>query len=93
MFTVYQFIVGKVEANLQDAAQAGGQCDPQVELVGFVVRDVFSFLRPNKSGQEHMSGVDLAHCIAKSWLNLFYSAMILKIITDLYTRVAQGAPN
>ena len=50
MFTVYQFIVGKVEANLQDAAQEGGQCDPQVELVGFVVRDVFSFLRPNKSG-------------------------------------------
>ena len=63
MFTVYQFIVGKVEANLQDAAQAGCQCDPQVDLVGFVVRDVFSFLSPDKSDKEHMSGVDLAHCI------------------------------
>ena len=62
LFIVYQFIVGKVEANLQEAAQAGGQCDPKVEAVGFVVGDVFSFLSPDKSGQEHMSGVDLAHC-------------------------------
>ena len=77
MFSVYQFIVGKVEANLQDAAQAGCQCDPQVDLVGFVVRDVFSFLRPDKSGQEHMSGVDLAHCISKDKRPI-YTSMILK---------------
>ena len=70
----YHFIVCKVEANLQDAAQAGDQCDPQVELVGFVVRDVFSFLCPDKSGQEHMSGVDLAHFKSKDKSN--YSSMI-----------------
>ena len=58
---MYHFIVGKVEANLQDAAEAGGQCDPQVDLNRFVVRNVFFVLCPDKSGQEHMSGVDLAH--------------------------------
>ena len=76
----YQFIVSKVDTSLQDAAQAGGHCDPQVELVGFVVRDIFSFLRPNKSGQEHMSGVDLAHCISIDKIPI-YCSMILKLLT------------
>ena len=59
---VHHFVVGKVEANLQEAAQAGGQCGQQVNLVGFVVRYVFCFPSADKSGQEQMSGVDLAHC-------------------------------
>ena len=61
VMVVYFSIVGEVEADLQDAADAGRYCGPQLDLRGFAVRYIFSFLRSDKSGQEVMSSVDLAH--------------------------------
>ena len=54
-------VVDKVEDDLQDAAEDGGQGDPQVDLIGVGVRLVFLLLCPGKSGQERMSCIDLAH--------------------------------
>ena len=44
---------GKVEAHLEDAAEAGGQCDPQVELLGFIVRNVFSYSSMQQAMNTH----------------------------------------
>ena len=58
---IYLSVEDKVEADLQDATDAGRYSDPQLDLRGFVVRYIFSVLRSNKSDQEVMPGVDLAH--------------------------------
>ena len=50
-----QSVVDKVEDNLQDAAEDGGQGDPQVDIIGVGVGLVFFLLCPGKSDQERMS--------------------------------------
>ena len=58
---VYQSVVDEVEDNLEDAAEAGGQGDPQVDLISSGVGDVFLRLCPKEAVQEAVSGVDLDH--------------------------------
>ena len=59
-YIVYHSVVGEVEANLQDAADAGRHCGPKQDLSAFVEGNILFRKCPNKSGQEVMSGVDLA---------------------------------
>ena len=62
VFIVYQSVVDEVEDNLEDAAEAGGQGDPQVDLISSGVGDVFLWLCcPEESVQEVVSRVDLDH--------------------------------
>ena len=58
---IYQSVVCKVEGNLQQAADTGHHCDPQVDLSGLVVWDVFFLFGTNKPDQEVMPDIDLAH--------------------------------
>ena len=58
---LYLSVVDKVEADLQDATDAGRNSDPQLDLRGLVVWYIFSLLRSDKSDQEVMPGIDLAH--------------------------------
>ena len=58
---VYQSVVNEVEYNLEDAAEAGGQGDPQVDLISSGVGDVFLRLCPKEADEEVVSGVDLDH--------------------------------
>ena len=58
---VYHPVVDEVEDDLEDAAEAGGQGDPQVDLISSGVGDVFLRLCPEESVQEVLSGVDLGH--------------------------------
>ena len=60
-FIVYHSVVGEVEANLQDAADAGCHCGPQPDFSAFVEGIILFRKCPDKSGQEVMSGIDLAH--------------------------------
>ena len=60
-FSAYHFVVEKVEYDLEDAADAGGHSDPQVDLIGIGIGDVFLRLCPQESLQEVVSGVDLDH--------------------------------
>ena len=57
---VYHSVVSEVEGGLQQAANTGSHCDYQVDHKCFVVREVFFLLCPDKSGQEFMSGINLA---------------------------------
>ena len=57
----YQSVVGEVEANLQQTASAGCDSDPHLQLVSFVEGNIFLIFCPDKSGQEVVSGIDLAH--------------------------------
>ena len=45
----HQSVVDKVEDDLQDAAEDGGQGDPQVDLTGSAVGQVLLLLCPNES--------------------------------------------
>ena len=54
-------IVDKVEDDLQDAAEDGGQGEPQVDLIGSGMGLILLLFCPDKSGQELVSCVDLAH--------------------------------
>ena len=54
-------VVDKVEDDLQDAAEDGGQGEPQVDLIGSGMGLVFLLFCPNKSVQELVSWVDLTH--------------------------------
>ena len=58
---VYHPVVDEVEDDLEDAAEAGGQGDPQVDLISSGVGDVFLRLCPKEAVQEVVSGVDLDH--------------------------------
>ena len=58
---VYHSVVDIVEDDLEDATEAGGQCDPQVDLISSGVGDVFLCLCPKEAVQEVVSGVDLDH--------------------------------
>ena len=58
---VYLSVVDEVEDDLEDAAEAGGQGDPQVDLISLGVGDVFLRFCPEESVQEVVSGVDLVH--------------------------------
>ena len=58
---VYHSVENKVEDDLEDAADAGGHSDPQVELVSFSMGNVFLRLCPQEPVQEVVSGVDLDH--------------------------------
>ena len=58
---VYHSVVGKVEDDLEEAADAGGPSDPQVDLISLGIGDVFLRLCPQESLQEVVSGVDLDH--------------------------------
>ena len=58
---LYLSVVDKVEADLQDATDAGRDCHPHLDFRRFAEGYIFSVLRSNKSDQEVMSGVDLAH--------------------------------
>ena len=57
----YLSVVDEVEDDLEDAADAGRQGDPQVDLVSSGVGDVFLWLCPEESFKEIVSGVDLDH--------------------------------
>ena len=57
----YHSVVCKVEGHLEHAADAGCHGDPEVDLSGFAVRNVFFLLRPNEPVQEVMPGIDLTH--------------------------------
>ena len=46
MLIVYHSVVDKVEDDLKDAADAGGHGDPQVDLIGLGMGDVFLRLCP-----------------------------------------------
>ena len=48
-------VVGKVEDALQDAAEDGGQGEPQVDLMGSGMGLVFLLFCPYKSDQELVS--------------------------------------
>ena len=43
---VYHSVVEEVEEDLEDAAEAGGHGDPQVDLIGLGMGDVFLRLCP-----------------------------------------------
>ena len=43
---VYHSVVDKVEEDLEDAAEAGGHGDPQVDLISLGMGDVFLRLCP-----------------------------------------------
>ena len=58
---VYHPVVDEVDDDLEDAAEAGGQGDPQVDCIGSGVGDVFLRLCPEEAVQEFVSGVDLDH--------------------------------
>ena len=60
-FIVYQSVIGEEEANLQYAAYARRHSDRQLNFICFVVGYIFFRKCPDKSGQEVMSGIDLAH--------------------------------
>ena len=59
--SVYHPVVDEVEDDLEDTAEAGGQGDPQVNLISSGVGDVFLRLCPEESDQKLLSGVDLDH--------------------------------
>ena len=61
LFDYYHSVVDEVEDDLEDAAEAGCQGDPQVDLISSGVGDVFLRLCPEESGQEVVSRVDLGH--------------------------------
>ena len=61
LFDYYHSVVDEVEDDLEDAAEAGGQGDPQVDLISLGVGDVFLRFCPEESVQEVVSGVDLVH--------------------------------
>ena len=61
LFDYYHSVVDEVEDDLEDAAEAGGQGDPQVDLISSGVGDVFLRFCPEESVQEVVSGVDLVH--------------------------------
>ena len=48
-------VVDKVEDDLQDAAEDGGQGEPQVDLIGSGTGVVFLLFCPDKSVQEPVS--------------------------------------
>ena len=54
-FDYYHSVVDEVDDDLEDAAEAGGQGDPQVDLISSGVGDVFLRLCPEESGQEVVS--------------------------------------
>ena len=56
---VYHPVVDEVDDDLEGAAEAGGQGDPQVDLISSGDRDFFLRLCPEESDQEVVSGVDL----------------------------------
>ena len=58
---VYHPVVDEVDDDLEDAAEAGCQGDPQVDLISSGVGDVFLWLCPEESDQKLLSGVDLDH--------------------------------
>ena len=58
---IYYSVVDVVEDDFKDAAEAGGQGDPQVDLISSGVGDVFLWLCPKEAVQEVVSGVDLDH--------------------------------
>ena len=58
---VYHPVVDEVDDDLKDAAEAGGQGDPHVDLISSGVGDVFLWLCPEESVQEVVSVVDLHH--------------------------------
>ena len=57
----YHSVVDEVEDDLEDAAEAGGQGDPQVDLISSGKGDVFLRLCPKEAFQEVVSWVDLDH--------------------------------
>ena len=57
----YHSVVDKVDDDLEDAAEACGQGDPQVDLIRSGIGDVFLRFCPEESFQEVVSGVDLVH--------------------------------
>ena len=57
----YHSVVDEVEDDLEDAAEAGGQGDPQVDLISSGVGDIFLRLWPKEAVQEVVSRVDLDH--------------------------------
>ena len=57
----HQSVVDKVEDDLKDAAEDGGQGEPQVHLIGSGMGLIFLLFCPDKSGQEVVSWVDLTH--------------------------------
>ncbi len=57
----YQSVVGKIDADLQNAAERGRHCDPHLDLIRFVEGNIFLIFCPDESGQEVVSGIDLAH--------------------------------
>ena len=61
LFDYYHSVVDEVEDDLEDAAEAGGQGDPQVDPISLGVGDVFLRFCPEESVQEVVSGVDLVH--------------------------------
>ena len=61
VWVVYQSVVDEVEDNLKDAAEAGGQGDPQVDLISSGVGDVFLRLCPEEAVQEFVPQVYLDH--------------------------------
>ena len=62
VLVVYQSVVDEEEDNLENAAEAGGQGDPQVDLISPGMGDVFLQLCcPEESVQEVVSRVDLDH--------------------------------
>ena len=58
---IYFSVVGKVEDDLKDAADAGGHSDQQVDLICLGIGNVFLGLRSQEAVQEFVSGVDLNH--------------------------------
>ena len=52
---VHHPVVDVVEDNLEDAAEAGGQGDPQVDLISSGKGDVFLRLCPKEAFQEVVS--------------------------------------
>ena len=60
-FIFYQSVVEEVEGNLQYTANAGRHSDRHLNFICFVVGHIFFRKCPDKSGQEVMSGIDLAH--------------------------------
>ena len=58
---VYLSVVNEVEDDLEDAADAGCQGDPQVDCISSGVGGVFLRLCTEEVVEEVVSGVDLDH--------------------------------
>ena len=87
---VYQSVVDEVQDDLEDAAEAGGQGDPQVDLISSGVGDVFLWLCPKEADQEVVSGEPCTTVITDGSENFTGDTVCNNLCDTCYVRNDQG---